>query len=125
MASQKHEGGEMRALTPLCKKLLQYIAEDDEDGAVRFSTDMYLSKRSVGGMLASLRRKCLIRRTFSGKGKDPFTYVVTKGSRLNEALQSPCLGTPVQSPSMADHCRKNWGGYHIHKLFGSARRTAE
>jgi len=115
----------MRALTPLSKKLLQYIAEDGEDGAERFSMDMNLSKRSVGGMLASLRRGCLIRRVGSGKGKGPFTYVVVKGSRLNEALRNPCLGTPIQSPSMSDHCRKNWGGYHIHKIFGSAGRTAE
>jgi len=30
-------------------------------------------------------------------------------------------GCPVETTPIADICRKNWQGYQVHKIFGSAR----
>lgn len=55
-------------------------------------------------------------------------YLVTQG-RIYRAMPGTFAigngtGTPPSGvPTIFDQCRKNWSGYHIHKIFGSASRA--
>lgn len=89
------------------------------------SAVLSLDPKSVSGNVTKLFQQNLVSRT--GK-RGNYIYTLTKKGeadmRQREILKKSrelCVPRSKDNPVFAE-CRRNWQGYHIHKIFGSARQ---